>query len=101
MRAIKVIIDHMHDTLEEAHEYYRDFIIFKESHPKLAQTSLDMAQTHLNLYAKWHEVCTYIIGEYKTKGKEIPNEMQKLYDYEHEKLVEEYDELSYKVRNKI
>ena len=101
MKVIQVTISHMHDTLEEAHEYYRDYIIFKEKYPKFAQTALEMAQNHLNLYTKWHEVVVSLINEYKTKGKDIPETMQKLYDYEHEKLIEEYDELSYKIRNKI
>lgn len=101
MKVIQIIMSHMEDTLEEAHEYYRDYVIFKESQPKMAQTALEMAQTHLNLYTKWHDVVTSIINEQKTKGKEIPDNMKKIYEYEHERLVEEYDELSYKIRNKI
>ena len=99
MKAIKVIIDHMDDTLEEAHEYYRDYVLFKEEHPRVANTALEMAQTHLNLYTKWHEVVTYLINEHKMKEKEIPKTMQELYDFEHKKLIEEFDELSYKIRN--
>lgn len=99
MQVIKVIIEHMHDTLEEAHEYYRDYVIFKEQHPKAAQTSLEMAQVHLNLYLKWHDVIVSLINDYKAKENEIPETMQKLYNYEHEKLVEEYDELNYKIKN--
>lgn len=101
MKEIQVIISHMHDTLEEAHEYYRDYIMFKEKSPKMAQTALEMAQTHLNLYIKWHDVVVYIINDYKSKGEKIPEVMQAIFDFEHEKLVEEYDELFYKVKNKI
>lgn len=99
MRAIKIIIDHMDDTLEEAQEYYRDFMIFKDHYPKMATTALEMAQTHLNLYLKWHEVVVSMINDYKTKNADIPATMKTLYDYEHQKLVEEYDELSYKIKN--
>jgi hypothetical protein len=101
MKAIQVVISHLHDTLEEAHEYYRDFVIFKDSFPKVANTALEMAQTHLNLYNKWHEVVVYLINDYKSKGNEIPPVMKSMYDYEHQKLVEEYDELSYKIKNKL
>ena len=99
MKVIKVIIDHMNDTLEEAHEYYRDFVIFKDEFPKMAQTSLEMANTHLNLYLKWHEVVVNMINDYKTKNSEIPATMKAIYDYEHKKLVEDYEELNYKVKN--
>ena len=98
MKAIQIVIDHMNDTLEEAHEYYRDYIIFKESVPKVASTSLEMAKTHLSLYMKWHEVVVSLINEYKEKGHMVPPTMQSLYDYEHKKLIEEYEELSYKIK---
>jgi hypothetical protein len=98
MKAIQVIIDHMNDTLAEADDYYRDYVIFKDTAPKLASTSLEMAKTHLTLYTKWHEVVVSMINEYKEKGNTVPAIMQSLYDYEHKKLIEEYDELSYKIK---
>ena len=99
MKAIQIVIDHMNDTLEEAEEYYRDYVIFKEHHPKVASTALEMAQTHLGLYNRWHEVIVSLINEHKMKSGEIPKTMQELYDYEHKKLIEEYDELNYKIKN--
>ena len=99
MRVIQVIINHMDDTLEEAHEYYRDYVMFKDSHPKMAQTALEMASVHLNLYLKWHDVVVSTINDYKAKSGELPATMKSLYDYEHQKLVEEYDEINYKVKN--
>lgn len=99
MKAIQVVIEHMNDTLKEANEYYRDYVMFKESQPKVAQLCIEMAQTHLSLYNKWHELIVYIINEYKEKGNEIPKTMQEIYDYKHKKLVEEYDALNFKVRN--
>ena len=58
-----------------------------------------MAQTHLNLYNKWHEVVVYLINEHKEKGNEVPKTMQEIYDYKHKKLVDEYDMLNYKIKN--
>ena len=101
MKVMQVIIDHMNDTLKEANEYYRDYIVFKDSYPRVAQTSIEMAQTHMSLYNKWHDVIVYIINEYKTKNGELPPVMKELYDYEHKKLIEEYDELNFKIRNKM
>ena len=98
MKAIQVVIDHMHDTLAEADDYYRDYIMFKDTAPRVASTSLEMAKTHLSLYMKWHEIVVAIITEHKEKGHQVPPIMQSLYDYEHKKLVEEFDELSYKIK---
>ena len=99
MRVIQVVVDHMDDTLKEAYSYYKDYIIYKDMHPKVAMTSLEMAQNHLNLYSKWHEVVVALINEHKIKHGDIPKTMQELYDYEHKKLVEDFDEISYKVKN--
>ena len=99
LKAIQVIINHMNDTLDEAYDYYKDYTIFKDEYPRMGTVALEMAQTHLNLYLKWHEVVVSMINDYKTKSGELPPTMKSLYDYEHKKLVEEYDELSYKVKN--
>lgn len=99
MKAIRTIIDHMNDTLDEAHDYYKDYVMYKDDFPKVANTSLEMAQTHLMLYNKWHEVVVSLISDYKMKNGEVPKVMQELYDYEHKKIVEEYDEIAYKIKN--
>lgn len=99
MKVIQVIIEHMDDTLNEAYDYYKDYVMFKDTNSKVANTSIEMAQTHLNLYNKWHEVVVSLINEYKAKGNEIPKAMQEIYNYKHAKLVEDYDELNYKVKN--
>ena len=99
MRVMKIVIDHMSDTLEEAQTYYRDYIIYKESYPKMANAALEMSQIHLSLYTKWHDVVVTLINEYKMKHGDVPKTMQEIYDYEHKKLVEEYDSLNYKIKN--
>ena len=99
MKAIQIIIDHMDDTLEEAHSYYKDYVLFKDEFPKMSSLALEMANVHLNLYNKWHEVVVSMISDYKSKSGELPPTMKALYDYEHKKLVEEFDELSYKIKN--
>lgn len=101
MKAIQTVIDHMHDTLEEAKEYYADYIMYKDHFPKVANTAIEMAQTHMNLYMKWHDVVVSLINDYKMKQGEIPAAMKELYDFEHKKLMEKYDHLNFKIKNKI
>ena len=99
MKVIRTIIEHMDNTLEEAEDYYKDYVMYKDEFPKVANISLEMAQTHLTLYGKWHEMIVVLINEYKMKHGDIPKIMQELYDYEHKKIVEEYDEVAYKVKS--
>lgn len=97
MKAIQIIVNHMDDTLDEANEYYKDYIIYKDEHPMLASTALDMAKTHLELYSKWHIVVTNMINEYKKTKGEPPETMKSLWNYKHEKLMEDYDKLKFKI----
>lgn len=99
MKSLNVIIEHMDDTLEEAHDYFRDYIIYKDDVPSLATTALEMAKTHLELYCKWHNVATTIIDNYKKIKGEAPEYMKSLWNFKHEKLMEEYHELKYKIMN--
>lgn len=101
MKVIKVIIDHMNDTLKEARDYYKDYVMYKDEFPKVAQTAIEMAQNHMNLYMRWHDVVVNLINDYKIKKGEIPPQMKELYDYEHRRLTEYYEELNFKIRNKI
>lgn len=89
----------MNDTLEEAHEYYRDYIIYKDEYPTLAATALDMAKTHLELYSKWHNVVVSMINEYKKTKGEPPTTMKEMWNYNHEKLMDEYAKLKYNIMN--
>lgn len=98
MIVIKKIIEHMRNTLEEAQDYYEDFILYKEEHPKIAQYALDMAKAHVEMYNKWHDAVVSLISEYKQKNnKEVPIEMKAIWDFEHSILVKDFDELRYKI----
>lgn len=99
MQAIKTIICHMNDTLEEAEVYYRDYIRYKDDVPKLANTAIDMAKAHLELYMKWHSTVALIISEYRSTNGEPPAEMKAIWNYEHERLTDQFNELKYKVQN--
>ena len=95
MREIKVIADHMDDTLGEADTYYKDYYIYKDSCPRLSSMALYMAKEHLDLYMKWHTVAVELIGEYRKSGKAIPDGMEDRYNERHGELKEEYDRIAW------
>lgn len=100
MKVIKDVIKHMDDSLDEAHCYYKEYVIYKEEFPKFASLSLELAKEHLDIYMKLHNIVVLTINEYKYKSKtEIPAEMKAVWNYEHEKLTEEYDKLKYDINN--
>ena len=99
MRQIQIIKDHMSDTLHEINEYYRDYVIYKDIEPTYAKVALDLANTHLAIYDKLHNSVVDMINKYKATGKEIPPSMMEKWNYMHQRLVEEYEEIKFKVKN--
>lgn len=99
MKAIKTVVEHMNNTLDEACEYYDDYVKYLTDNPKISSVALEMAKTHLDLYNKWHNVVVNLINDYRAKNQDIPSEMLIIWDYEHKKLVKEYDELKFKIYN--
>ena len=99
MKVIKKTIEHMDNTLDEAYEYYTDYVMYKDDYPKFATTALEMAKTHLDLYNKWHQVVVSAISDYRAKSGEPPKEMSIIWNYEHERLVKQYEDLKSKINN--
>jgi len=94
MRLIQKIVHHMYDTLGEVESYYTDYLDYKDTYPEAASVALEMANTHLKLYMKWHEAVKALI---KKSGTEVPQTMLDIWAYEHKRLQEEYDEYKYKL----
>ena len=99
MKVIKKIIEHMDDSLDEAYDYYMDYVLYKEEHPKYANLSLELARTHMDLYNRLHQVVVNSINDYKVTSGEPPKEMLVIWNYEHERLVEEYENLKSKINS--
>jgi len=97
MRLVQKIVHHMYDTLGEVESYYNDYLDYKDTYPKAASVALDMANTHLKLYMKWHETVKTLVTEKQNKDPNIPQSMLDMWKYEHKKLQEIYDEYKYKL----
>lgn len=89
----------MDDTLNEAHEYYSEYIIYKDEEPKLANLFIELAKDHLDIYLKLHNNVVSLINDYKQKNGDAPNTMKEMWKYQHTKLTNEYEELKYKLYN--
>lgn len=93
MLIMKEVIDKMDDTLEEAEFYALHHKIHKESMPILADIYYKLAQDHLAHYLSLHNGVVAIINDYRRTKGEPPANMTAIWSYEHEKLVEEYEEI--------
>jgi uncharacterized protein Yka (UPF0111/DUF47 family) len=93
MLKIKELICKMDDTLEEAEWYAKHAKLDKEEYPMIAETYYKLGQEHLNHYMNLHSAVVSIINEHKKTKGEPPVVMTAIWNYEHEKLMDEYNEI--------
>jgi uncharacterized protein Yka (UPF0111/DUF47 family) len=93
MLKIKEIITKMDDTLEEAEWYAKQAKLDKELNPLIAETYYKLGQEHLNHYMSLHNLIVSIITEHRKSKGEPPAVMTAIWNYEHEKLMDDYNEI--------
>lgn len=97
MLKIKELICKMDDTLSESNWYAEHARLDKDTFPIIAETYYKLGQEHLNHYMNLHAAVVSVINEYKKTKGEVPQTMSIIYEYEHGKLMEEYDEIKKKL----
>ena len=88
MKSIQRISDDIECIIDKAERFAKSAIEVKESSPNLADAYYRIATdalTHINLL---HTQVVAEINAYKQTGKEVPKEMQILYDMFHKKHIE-------------
>lgn len=90
MKILKDLISKANDTLEEVWFYAKEATLLKESHKEVADTYIELAKTHIDIYCKLHDRMVALIEKEKQKGVEIPKGMMDVWKYEHGELVEEF-----------
>ena len=97
MKVIKCLIESMYMELEAAECYYHKAVKYKEDYPQLASTYIEIANQELQHCDKFHAQAVTQITKYKQTSEEVPEAMKAVWDYEHQCIVEDYDELRYKI----
>lgn len=97
MREIEKIVDQIHDEIEGAENYYRCAIDYKETNSTIANTYIDLAQVELTHVDKLHSIVVSLINKAKETRKVIPTGMLEIWDWQHKKIVEEVEELKFKI----
>lgn len=93
MKMIKKIIDQIYDELEGAEEYIECAMKEKNDHPNIANMYYEMSLMEMSHVDKLHSAVVTLINEVKAKGEEPPAHMMAIYEYEHEKIMEEATEI--------
>ena len=97
MKILKDLIAKANDTMEEIEWYAEKAHHLRVDHKGLADTYIELAETHIKIYGMLHGKIVALIDEEKKKGVTVPPTMQAIWDYEHEKLVKDFAEAKYLV----
>jgi len=89
MLIIKKLSAMIEDELEGAEEYIKCAIKNKETDPSLAEMFRNLAKEEMGHMDKLHAAVVEKIKAYRSENGEPPAGMQALYDYLHEKHMEQ------------
>ena len=93
MKIIKRISDMIADELEGAEEYAKCAIKYKDDHPTLAKTFYDISTDEMRHVSLLHDEIVKLIETYRKEHGDPPAAMLAVYDYLHEKQIEEANEV--------
>ena len=93
MKSIKTLTDMIAEELEGAEHYVKSAIRYKAELPSLADVFYEISNQEMRHVNLLHEEVVKIIRSYREKHGEPPAAMQAVYDWEHEKQIEESKEI--------
>ena len=89
MKEIKHIVENIREELEGAEKYAMIAAKIKADNPTDASVYADMARQELNHVDNLHKMAVRAIDRKKAEGNIVPAPMQAVWNWEHEKMMEE------------
>ena len=86
MEIIKKVVEKIDDELIDAEKYIKCAYRVEEEYPQLADTYYQLSLEEMKHVTMLHEQVVKIIEDYK-KDHPVPESMQMLYDYLHERQI--------------
>lgn len=93
MKVIKELVEMIDDELEGAEHYVKCALKHKHEYPALASVLYEISNQEMRHVTMLHEEVVKVIKMHREKHGEPPAAMQAVYDWEHEKQIEESKEI--------
>lgn len=93
MKAIKELSEMIEDELEGAEHYAKSAILYKTEFPGLADVLYEISNQEMRHVTLLHEEVVKLIKWYRENHGEPPALMQAVYDWQHERQLEESKEV--------
>lgn len=89
MKELKEIIADIDNILDDAEMYAKESVKHKTQYPSLSSTYCRIAQDNLTHAEMLHKHAVEMIENKKKTGEEAPALMQAVWDFEHERYIDE------------
>ena len=89
MKIIKCLSEKIEDELSDAREYIEKAIAWKAEEPDVAELFYQLSLEEMGHMERLHQMAAEKIAEYRRTKGEPPKEMMTLYEYLHNKHMQE------------
>lgn len=93
MKIIKELSEMIEEEIDGAKEYAKNAILYKENYPTLANVLYTISNAELEHVNMLHDQVVTLINKYRAENGEPPESMKAVYDYLHEKHIDNVNEV--------